>query len=65
MHNSAYPSPSHPGCAPTSSVHLPIKWQDVGVVNLENSLRIFAKKGPFARKMLFEEKDVQFRDFVG
>ena len=33
LHNSAYPSPSHPGCAPTSSVHLPIKWQDVGVVN--------------------------------
>ena len=36
-----------------------------GSGELENSIRIFAKNGPFARKMLFEEKDVQFKDFVG
>ena len=51
----------HPGCAPTS-VHLPIKWQDVEVVNLENSIRIFAKKGPFAPKMFLGEK--MFKDFL-
>lgn len=51
LHNSAYPCPSHPGCAPTS-VHLPIKWPDVEV-HLENSIRIFTKKGPFARKTFF------------
>ena len=56
LHNSADPSPSHPGCAPTSSVHLPIKWEDVEVVNLENSIRIFAKKRSFCAKNDFLER---------
>ena len=61
MHNSApHACSSPPGYAPTS-VHLPIKWQDVEVVNLENSIWILAKKGPFAPKMSLGEK--MFKDF--
>ena len=62
LHNSADPSPSHPGCAPTSSVHLPIKWQDGSGKFRKLHRDLCQKKVLLLRKWFFGEK--MCKDFL-